>query len=105
LTMEKSIERLTSSVNVESFSKNCTIQYANCGWYMLRLFTLCIGRRTRVKNSLCSSLRGKAKPLMIEPRISSNSAIPLWRSVSYMNWKKTLLIDRRIYDRKFKNFP
>lgn len=72
----------TSSVKAASFSRNCTIQYASCGWYMLRLLTLCIGNKTRVKNSLCSSLSGNAKPLIIEPRISSNSAIPLNRSVS-----------------------
>ena len=32
--------------------------------------------------TLCSSLSGRAKPLMIEPKISSNSATPLCRSVS-----------------------
>ena len=74
--------RHTSSVKEESFSRNCTIQYANCGWYMLRLLTLCIGIKTLVKNSLCSSFRGNAKPLMMDPRISNNSAIPLNRSVS-----------------------
>jgi hypothetical protein len=31
--------------------------------------------------------------------------MPLCLSVSYMNWKKTLLMDRRMYDRRFKNFP
>lgn len=34
--------------------------------------------------TLCSSLRGSAKPLMMLPRISSSSAMPLWRSVSKM---------------------
>ena len=73
---------LTSSVRAASFSKNWTIQYANCGWYMLRPLTLCIGRRTRVRNSLCSSFNGRAKPLIIEPRISRSSAMPLNLSVS-----------------------
>lgn len=49
---------------------------------MLKLLTLCNGIKTRVKNSLCSSLRGRAKPLMMEPRISRSSAMPLKRSVS-----------------------
>ena len=88
--------RLTSSVKAASFSRNCTMQYANCGWYMLKLFTLCKGINTRVRNSLCSSLSGSAKPLMMDPSISSSSAMPLKRSVSYMNWKKTLLMDRRM---------
>jgi len=30
----------TSSVKAASFSKNCTIQYASCGWYILKLLTL-----------------------------------------------------------------
>ena len=72
---------------------------------MLKLFTLCSGISTLVRNNLCSSLSGKAKPLMIEPRISSNSAIPLKRSVSYTNWKNTLLIERLMYDRRLRNFP
>ena len=49
---------------------------------MLRLLTLCNGINTLVKNSLCSSLSGSAKPLMIDPKISSSSAMPLKRSVS-----------------------
>ena len=73
---------LTSSVKAASFSKNCTIQYASWGWYMLRLFTLCRGINTRVRNNLCSSFNGRAKPLIIDPRISNSSAIPLNRSVS-----------------------
>ena len=32
---------------------------------------------TFVRNSLCSALMGMAKPLIIEPKISSNSATPL----------------------------
>lgn len=63
---------------------------------MLRLFTLCRGSKTLVRKSLCSSFRGRANPLMIDPKISKSSAIPLNRSVSYVNWKKTLLMDRRI---------
>jgi hypothetical protein len=58
------------------------MQYANWGWYMLRLFTLCRGMRTLVKNSLCSSFSGSANPLIMEPSISRSSAIPLNRSVS-----------------------
>lgn len=61
------------------------MQYANCGWYMLKLFTLCNGINTLVRNNLCSSLRGSAKPFMIEPRISKSSAMPLNLSVSYVN--------------------
>lgn len=72
---------------------------------MLKLFTLCSGISTLVRNNLCSSLRGRAKPLIIEPRISSNSAMPLKRSVSYVNWKKTLLMERLMYDRRFRNLP
>ena len=34
------------------------------------------------KNTLCSSLSGRANPLIIEPRISRSSATPLCRSVS-----------------------
>lgn len=73
---------LTSSVKAASFSKNCTMQYASCGWYMLKLLALWSGMRTLVKNNLCSSFKGRAKPLIIDPKISSNSAIPLNRSVS-----------------------
>ena len=39
-------------------------------------------RREFEEATLCSSLSGSAKPLMIDPRISRNSATPLWRSVS-----------------------
>lgn len=74
--------RTTSSVNAASFSRNCTMQYASWGWYMLSPLTLCIGISTRVRKSLCSSFKGSANPLMMEPRISSNSAIPLNLSVS-----------------------
>ena len=98
-------QRRTSSVKAASFSRNCTMQYANCGWYMLKLLTLWRGINTLVRKSLCSSLRGSANPLMIEPRISKSSAMPLNLSVSYMNWKKTLFIDRRMYERRFRNFP
>ena len=37
---------------------------------------LCSGSSAFIRNCLCSSLRGSAKPLMMEPRISSSSAIP-----------------------------
>ena len=60
---------------------------------MLRLFGLWRGSSTRVRKSLCSSFNGSAKPLMMDPMISRISAIPLKRSVSYANWKKTLLMD------------
>ncbi len=56
---------ITCSVKLGSFSRNCTTQYASCGWYTLRDFTLCRGRRTCIKKYLCSSFRGKANPLMI----------------------------------------
>lgn len=69
--------RTTSSASVESFSRNWTTQYANWGWYIDRLLTLCKGMRTRIRKVLCSSFRGKAKPLIMDPRISSSSAIPL----------------------------
>lgn len=59
----------------------------------------------RVRKVLCSSFSGRAKPLMMDPRISRSSAIPLCRSVSYMNWKKTLFIDRRMKARKLRNLP
>ena len=95
----------TSSVKAASFSRNCTMQYASCGWYMLKLLTLWRGINTLVRNNLCSSLRGSANPLIIEPRISKSSAMPLNLSVSYMNWKNTLFIDRRMYERRFKNLP
>ena len=95
----------TSSVRAASFSKNWTMQYANCGWYMLRLLTLCNGMSTLVRNSLCSSFNGSAKPLIMDPRISRSSAMPLNLSVSYMNWKKTLLMERRMYERRFRNLP
>lgn len=72
---------------------------------MLKLFALCSGIRTLVKKSLCSSFSGNANPLIIDPRISRSSAIPLNLSVSYTNWKKTLLIDLLMYERKFKNLP
>ncbi len=31
--------------------------------------------------------------------------MPLKRSVSYVNWKKTLLIERRMKERRLRNFP
>ena len=37
---------------------------------------MCSGSSAFIRNCLCSSLRGNAKPLMMEPRISSSSAIP-----------------------------
>jgi hypothetical protein len=49
---------------------------------------LCNGINTLVKNVLCSSFKGNANPLIILPKISNNSAIPLKLSVSYINWKK-----------------
>ena len=96
--------RTTSSVNPGSFSRNCTTQYASCGWYRVRDFALCKGISTLVRKSLCSSFKGRAKPLMMLdriktcvfvlkktkcrqndphlPRISSNSAMPLCLSSS-----------------------
>ena len=41
--------------------------------------------RLHLVRTLCSSFRGSANPLMIEPRISSSSATPLWCSVSKTN--------------------
>lgn len=72
----------TSYVNVWSFSKNWTTQYASCGWYKPSDLTLWRGTRTRVKKILCSSFSGKANPLIILPRISNSSATPLCLSVS-----------------------
>jgi len=76
------------------------ILWFTCGWYKLNEFALCNGISTRSRNTLCSSLSGTAKPLIILeknkyinkdvwwilnkylPSISSNSAIPLNRSYS-----------------------
>lgn len=91
----------TGWVRLGSFSRNCTIQYANCGWYTLSVLALCNGNKTLIRNTLCSSFNGNAKPLMmlkermIEnhddggiylPRISRSSATPLCRSVSKINF-------------------
>jgi hypothetical protein len=57
------------------------------------------------KNNLCSALIGTAKPLMIDPRISSSSPTPLNESSSYANSRKILLMDFRINPRSPKNFP
>lgn len=37
----------------------------------------------RFKKITCSFFSGRAKPLMMDPKISSSSPMPLWRSVSY----------------------
>lgn len=73
---------MTSSASKGSFSRNWTTQYASWGWYKERLLTLCSGMRTRLRKILCSTLSGTTKPLMMEPRISRSSAMPLCRSVS-----------------------
>lgn len=88
---------ITGSVKFGSFSRNCTTQYANWGWYTLSDLTLCKGSRTRSKNNLCSSLRGSANPLIMLPKISKSSATPLWRSVSYINLfqKKKSTVSKR----------
>ena len=65
-----------------SFSTNWVTQYESCWWYIPTYRTLCKGSSARIRNCLCSSFSGSAKPLMIEPRISNSSAMPLWRSVS-----------------------
>lgn len=48
-----------------------------CGWNVCSEWALCNGISTRLRNNLCSSLSGIAKPFIILPNISSSSAIPL----------------------------
>mmetsp|Transcript_23012 Transcript_23012/g.65868 ORF Transcript_23012/g.65868 Transcript_23012/m.65868 type:complete len:219 (+) Transcript_23012:451-1107(+) len=73
----------TGLASFGSFSTNCETQYESCWWYMPMKRTLWSGSSARCRKSMCSSLSGSAKPLMIEPRISRSSAMPLCRSVSY----------------------
>lgn len=76
---------MTVSASLQSFSTNCVMQYDNCWWYIARHFGLCKGINARTRNNLCSSFRGRANPLMILPKISKSSAIPLCFSVSNIN--------------------
>ena len=50
--------------------------------YTILIFTLCRGISTLTRNCLCSAFKGRAKPLMIDPRISRSSPTPLKCSVS-----------------------
>ena len=50
--------------------------------YIIFIFTLCRGISTLTRNCLCSAFKGRAKPLMIDPRISRSSPTPLKCSVS-----------------------
>ena len=83
----------TGSVKLGSFSKNCTTQYASCGWYWLSVLGMCSGSstcnnfymfvkvltqlQTLRRNVLCSSFSGTVNPLTMLPKISSSSAMPL----------------------------
>lgn len=75
---------ITVSASLKSFSTNWIIQYESCWWYIETHLGLCRGIKARTRNILCSSLRGKAKPLMMLPKISRSSATPLCFSVSKM---------------------
>ena len=46
------------------------------------ILTLWSGMRTLTRNCLCSAFKGKANPLIIDPRISRSSPTPLKCSVS-----------------------
>ena len=50
--------------------------------YIIFISTLCRGISTLTRNCLCSAFKGRAKPLMIDPRISRSSPTPLKCSVS-----------------------
>lgn len=60
-----------------SFDRNNIEQRSNCSWNKFELGTLCSGTITLLKNSLCSSRRGTAKPEIILDKMSSNSDAPL----------------------------
>lgn len=57
--------KFTSSVSAGSFSRNWTTQYANWGWYRVNDLHLWSGIKTLVRKVLCSSLSGRANPLII----------------------------------------
>ena len=66
-----------------SFSTYCMMQYESCWWYIPTHLGLWRGMRALTRNWRCSFLSGMAKPLMMLPKISNSSPIPLCRSVSY----------------------
>ena len=67
------VQRQTSNLREKKITKKI---------YINLIFTLCRGIRTLTRNCLCSAFKGRAKPLMIDPRISRSSPTPLKCSVS-----------------------
>jgi hypothetical protein len=50
---------------------------SNYSWKRWQVYTLCNGIITVLKKITCSSLRGTAKPEIIEAKISKSSEAPL----------------------------
>mmetsp|Transcript_28377 Transcript_28377/g.68998 ORF Transcript_28377/g.68998 Transcript_28377/m.68998 type:complete len:211 (+) Transcript_28377:205-837(+) len=95
----------TSSMSAGSFSRYCATQYESCGWKSVMKRALCSGSSARHRNTWCSCLSGIEKPLMIEPSISSSSAMPLCTLSSCTTVQKMSITDLRMNARRLRNLP